>query len=96
MIFFQVVPGSGDIVFIDATSNLDRCDTKLIRIITPSAAGGLTLGFCLASCETEVVLTEAFRLYQSLLPDYAFYSRGIGGPRLIMTDDADAEISALR
>ena len=88
-IFFQVVPCSSDIIFIDITSNLYRCDTKLIWIITPSATGGLTLGFCWTSCKTQVVLTEAF--HQSLLPTYAFYGRG--GPRLIMTDDADTEIS---
>ena len=80
-IFFQVVPCSSDIIFIDITSNLYRCDTKLIWIITPSATGGLTLGFCWTSCKTQVIL----------LPTYAFYGRG--GPRLIMTDDADTEIS---
>ena len=73
-IFFQVVPCSSDIIFIDITSNLYRCDTKLIWIITPSATGGLMLGFCWTSCKTQVVLTEAF--HQSLLPTYAFYGRG--------------------
>ena len=34
-------------------------------------------------------MTEAFRLYQSLLPDYDYYGRGIGGPCLIMMDNTD-------
>ena len=53
----------------------------------------LRLQFCVASCETEVVLTEAFWLYESLLPDKSFYDCGLAGPRLIMTDDADAELT---
>ena len=41
------------------------------------------------ACETEVKLTEAFQLYQSVLSDYDYYGRGIGGHCLIMMDDTD-------
>ena len=79
------------------TSSLDRQDNKLMRIMTTSPAGGLPLGFWLLSCETEAVITEALSLLKEVLPDGAFYGRGRDtGPRLILTDDAEAEISAIR
>ena len=43
------------------------------------------------------VLTEAFLMFKEILPDYAFYKRGKElGPCLVMTDDAESEITALR
>lgn len=91
------VPGAGDIAFMDMTSSLDRQDSKLMRIMTTSPAGGLPLGFCILSCETEAVITESLKLFKEVLPDGAFYGRGRDtGPRLILTDDAEAEISAIR
>ena len=93
----EKVPGAGDIAFMDMTSSLDRQDSKLMRIMTTSPAGGLPLGFCILSCETEAVIIEALNLLKDVLPDGAFYGRGRDtGPRLILTDDADAEISAIR
>ena len=34
-------------------------------------------------------MTKAFQLYQSVLSDYDYYGRGIGGHCLIMMDDTD-------
>ena len=93
----EKVPGAGDIAFMDMTSSLDRQDCKLMRIMTTSPAGGLPLGFCILSCETEAVITESLKLFKEVLPDGAFYGRGRDtGPKLILTDDAEAEISAIR
>ena len=44
---------------IDATSNLDRQDSKYFRFVTPTSVGGLPLGFCVVSSERTDVLTEA-------------------------------------
>ena len=35
----EYVPQSGDILFMDATSNSDRGDSKFFRLITPSSNG---------------------------------------------------------
>ena len=37
----KMIPQSGDLVFLDATSNLDRSDSKLFHFMTPSSIGGL-------------------------------------------------------
>ena len=34
-----VIPQSGDLVLLDATSNLDRSDSKLFHFVTPSSIG---------------------------------------------------------
>ena len=92
----RVLPQAGDIVYVDATSNLDRQDSKLIKFMTCSPAGGLPLGFVITRSESEDVLKAAFRKLKEVLPEDAFYKRGKErGPSLFMTDDADAEINAL-
>lgn len=92
----KVLPQSGDIVYVDATSNLDRQDSKLVKFMTCSPAGGLPLGFIITSSENEKTLTEAFEMFKDVLPEDAFHKRGKeNGPVLFMTDDADAEINAL-
>ena len=41
---YRLVPGAGDIVFVDATSGFDRQDSKLVRLMVPSSMGGLPVG----------------------------------------------------
>ena len=48
-------------------SNLNRQDSKLFHIMTPSAVGAMPLGTLVASREDEETLTFAFDLYKSLL-----------------------------
>ena len=62
----------------------------------PSAAGGLPVGWCILSSETEAVQTAGFQLLKEVMPPGAFYGRGDKGPQLIMTDDAEAEKKSLR
>ena len=92
----QHLPQAGDIVLVDATSNLDRHDTKLFHIICPSPAGGLPLGTILTSKEDENTVKAGFDLYKSILPPDAFFHRGEKGPKIAMTDDSKAEQNALR
>ena len=90
------VPQSGDIVLVDATSNLDRHDTKLFHFICPSPVGGLPLGRILTSREDENTISAAIELFKSVLPHNAFFGRGPDlGPKIIMTDDATGERNAL-
>ena len=35
----KIIPQSGDLLFMDATSNLDRSDSKLFHMMTPSSIG---------------------------------------------------------
>ena len=90
------VPQAGDIIMVDATSNLDRNDSKLIHVVCPSPIGALPLADIIVTREDFKTLQFAFELLKSVLPDNAFYGRGVdAGPHVIMTDDCEAEISAL-
>ena len=90
------LPQAGDIILVDATSNLDRQDTKLFHIVCPSPAGGMPLGNIITSREDEITLKAGFELYKTLLPIGAFFGRGSNlGPKIAMTDDCQAEQNAL-
>ena len=81
---------------MDATSNLDRSDTKLFHLMCPSAIGGLPLGTLVVTREDEKTIHHALKLYRDNLPENAFYGRGPNlGPALGMTDDCPAERNAL-
>ena len=93
----EMLPASGDIVFLDSTSSLDRQDSRFFRFLTCSPCGGLPLGYIITSNEREELLTTAFTKFRDSLPQYAFFKRGKDlGPHCFMTDDCDAEINSLR
>ena len=72
----SVLQQAGDIVAVDATSSLDLQDTKLVRFVTCSTAGGIPLGYILVSNDNEGTLWAAFQEFHALLPECAFRSRG--------------------
>ena len=67
----KILQQSGDIVAADATSSLDLQDTKLVRLVTCSPAGGIPLGYILVSHENEITLETAFQHFKSILPEHA-------------------------
>ena len=75
-LFSESLPQAADIILVDATSNLDRQDTKLVHIVCPSPAGGMPLGNIIVSREDEITLKAGFDLCKSLLPTGAFFGRG--------------------
>ena len=64
----EILPQAGDIVYVDATSNLDRQDSKLVKLMTCSPAGGLPLGFVITNSESEKSLKKAFEMLKTVLP----------------------------
>ena len=92
----ETIPQSGDIVFMDATSNLDRNDSKVFHLVCPSPVGGLPLATLITTREDSETVLFGLRVLQSVLPSNAFYGRGrTVGPVVVMTDDCDAERNAL-
>ena len=92
----QTIPQSGELILIDATSNLDRNDTKLFHLICPSVVGGLPVAEILTTREDTDTIMFGLELLKSVLPGGAFYGRGRdAGPQLFMTDDCDALRNAL-
>ena len=91
------IPQSGDLIFMDCTSNLDRNDLKLFNLFCPSSIGGLPVAQLITTREDTATITSALNLLKSVLPPDAFYGRGVElGPVLFMTDDCDAEHNALK
>ena len=53
----KVIPQSAELILMDATSNLDRNDTKLFHLICPSVIGGLPVAELLTTREdTDTIL----------------------------------------
>ena len=91
------IPQAGDIMIMDATSNLDRSDTKLFHLMCPSAVGALPLTTIVTSREDEKTILHGLKMMKRMLPQDAFYGRGPElGPTLGLTDDAPSERNALR
>ena len=91
------VPQSGEIIMIDATSNLDRTDSKLFHLVCPTAVGALPLAEIITTREDGPTVLFALELLKSILPAGAFYGRGRNaGPKVFMTDDSDAERNSLQ
>ena len=89
----SVVPQSGQIMFVDATGSLDRCNHQLLKLMTESPVGGLPLGFLILSEQTTKALSVGLDEIKKLLPDEAFAGRGVQtGPEIIMTDDDSVSI----
>ena len=79
---------SGEIVFLDATSNLDEHHSKFFLMCTYSVAGGLPLAAFFTSDERESTLKHALQLVKECLPEHAFYGGGVqAGPQVFLTDN---------
>ena len=91
----QMLRQSGELVYIVATSSLDRynCPTFMISTCTP--AGGIPLGVVITSGEDQATISEALTFLKSVFPPDAFYSRGSKGPEMCITIDSTAERAAI-
>lgn len=87
---------SGELCFMDASSNMDRHGCSVFLIMTHSSVGGLPVGVLITTSEAESTITAALELYKSLLPADCFGGKGTHGPRVFMTDDCLAERRAIR
>lgn len=93
----QNVQQSGEMVFCDATSSLDRFNTSMFIISTSTAVGGLPLGVIITSDEEQDTIAQGLQLLKDVLPDDCFHGNGSSdGPPIIMTDDSFAQRNALR
>lgn len=82
---------SSELVFMDATSSLDRFSCPTYIISTGSAAGAIPLRVFVLSNETTATITdhEGLNLLKSILPSNVFFNKGCSevGPALIITDE---------
>ncbi|XP_043233539.1 uncharacterized protein LOC122387421 [Amphibalanus amphitrite] len=85
---------AGEVVFVDATTSVDRLNTTIVPLLCCSPAGALPLGVVFSSSQDEAQLTTGFRLLQKDVGNAAFNGRG--HPSAFITDNCDAERRALR
>ena len=91
------VPQSGELVFINATSNTEEHNLKVFVMCTHSVTGALPLGILITTDERESTLKQGFEILRSCLPDYAFYGRGPKlGPQVILTDNCKEDRNTLK
>ena len=89
----QMLRQSGELVYVDATSTLDRYDCPtFIMISTCTPAGGFPLGVVITSGEDETTITEALNWLKS---QNAFNGGGPQGPAMCIIDDCAAEQAAV-
>ncbi|XP_041461611.1 uncharacterized protein LOC121412915 [Lytechinus variegatus] len=91
----KLIKHSAELVFVDATGNMDRQGCRVFLLLTHSSCGGLPLGVLITTSESTETVTEALNLYNSLLDDSAYFGRGKSGPELFMTDDSTSERQSL-
>ena len=60
---------AGEIVFIDASGNMDRRSHRVFLLLTWSAAGGLPLAVLITSSESEETISRGLQLIKDILPD---------------------------
>ena len=90
----EMVNNSGELIFIDSSSNMDEFNLRVFVIVTHSNAGSLPLGLVITSDETTSTLTQAFEMFKNSLPINAFSGKGV--PHIIMTDNCKELRDALR
>ncbi|GBN11552.1 hypothetical protein AVEN_246250-1 [Araneus ventricosus] len=105
------LPTSKEIIFVDSTSSCDAESHSVAFMLTPcaagwlvvlgflaqeppSAAGAVPVGIFITKGQTESSYKQGFRLILNILKESAFCNKG--GPATFITDDSDAEISALK
>eukprot|EP00057_Strongylocentrotus_purpuratus_P010667 XP_011665141.1 PREDICTED: uncharacterized protein LOC105438693 isoform X2 [Strongylocentrotus purpuratus] len=92
----EEIKHASELVFMDASSNMDRHGCSVFLLLTHTCVGGLPLGVLITTSESEGTIEAALKLYQSVLPQACFGGRGVRGPKLFMTDDCAAEQNAIR
>lgn len=92
---YSSIKHSGELVFIDASGNMDRQGCRVFLLLTHCCAGGVPLGVLVTTSESTETVTEALHLYNSLLSDDSYFGRGQKGPEIFMTDDSLSERQAL-
>ncbi|XP_062503901.1 uncharacterized protein LOC134180732 [Corticium candelabrum] len=85
-----------EMVFIDATSSLDRYNSSVFIMSTSTPTSGIPLGVIVTSDEQATTIHRGLELLGEVLPEEAFNGKGVKhGPTIVMTDDSHTEREAL-
>ena len=91
----EIIQQSGEMIFCDSTSCLEKYNCSLFILSTSSPAGGLPLAVAITSDEKQDTIQRAMQMIKEVVPVNAFYGNQ-DGASVIMTDDSIAERNALK
>ena len=84
----QYVSESGELVFIDSSSNMDEYHLQIFLLVTQSVISALRLGILITSDEKTESLIKGFNLLKGCFDENSFFARGREGPEIGMTDNS--------
>ncbi|XP_062511396.1 uncharacterized protein LOC134187296 [Corticium candelabrum] len=85
-----------EMVFIDATSSLDRYNSSVFIMSTSTPTSGIPLGVIVTSDEQATTINRGLELLGEVLPEEAFNGKGVKHSlTIVMTDDSHTEREAL-
>ena len=91
----QGIPQAGELMYVDSTASIDRYNLSMFLLSTGHVGGGLPLGVMICSDESTSTVQECLLQYKAIIPKAAFYNQTSEGPKVIMTDDSEAQRQAL-
>ena len=83
----QHISESGELVFIDSSSNMEEYNLRVFLLVTQSVLGALPLGILITSDEKTETLIQGFTLLKDCFNENSFYGKGPDGPKIAMTDN---------
>jgi len=86
---------SGEILFINASGNVDRYGCKVCLIYTNSCGGGLLICTLILASESSRIISLGLELLKKFLPRHALGGRGINGLNIFISDDLAPERNAV-
>ena len=63
------LPEAGEVVFVDASGNMDRRGLRVFLLMTWSGAGGLPLGVMVTSSESQTTIAKGLDMLKGIFPD---------------------------
>ena len=87
----QGIPQAGELMYVDSTASIDRYNLSMFLLSTSHVGGGLPLGVMICSDESTSTIQECLLQYKGIIPKAAFYNQALAGPKVIMTDDSEAQ-----
>ena len=91
----QGIPQAGELMYVDSTASIDRYNLSMFLLSTSNVGGGLPHGVMICSDESTSTIQECLLQYKGIIPIAAFYNQALAGPKIIMTDDSEAQRQAL-
>ena len=88
---------SGEMIFVDSSSNMEEYNLRVFLFVTHSVVGALPLGVVICSNEQTDTLISGFLLLKKCFNEQSFNGRGgLVGPEIAMTDNCTELHNALK